>query len=113
MNRHRLIAASFLAVTCLASAGKVYASPAGFRAPVHAMFGKPKMIKLDVRNESGAPIELRMGDSVVTLPSGKTQSFKLAAGTRITANATSKTYAAGTLLAEMSNSIDGSTIVLH
>lgn len=113
MNRRFVMISTLAATLVLTSAPAALAAPSSFSPALHAMFSRQKMVRLDLRNDSGAPIEVRVGENVVTLASGKTQSFKLAPGTRITAESTTKTYAAGTLLAQASTTLDGATIVLH
>ena len=74
--------------TSLLAAPAVYAAPAGISSPVHAMFGKTKSttVKLNLRNDSDSPMDVKVGDKVMTLDPGKPVSLNLEVGTRIVAN---------------------------
>jgi hypothetical protein len=50
---------------------------------------------------------------VMTVESGKTVTMKLPLGTRILANATTPTHAAGSIVAEVSSRLSDTTIVLR
>jgi hypothetical protein len=104
-----IIAASLLA------APVVYAAPASIPSPVHAMFSKTKTstVKLNLRNDSGSAIEIKVGDKVMTLDPGKPVSLNLEVGTRIVANTTTKSYAAGSLIEEVIKDHNGATIVIR
>jgi len=103
-----------VAIVSLAASTSVYAAPTSIHAPVSAMFAKSstKTVKLSLRNDSGAAMELKVGDNIVTLDAGKTVAFKLPVGTRILANAATPTHAAGSLLAEVSSQLDDATIAI-
>jgi hypothetical protein len=108
----RNVLAVSVAVVSLAASSNVFAAPAGLHVPVHAMFAKTKLVKLSVRNDSSASIELKVDDKVMTLDAGKTLALSLPVGTRITANAASGRYEAGAVLAEVSTSLSDATISL-
>jgi hypothetical protein len=110
MNRKNYLAVVAVAMSLLASPA-VYAAPAGVHSPLHAMFGNPtKPVKINLRNESGAVIELKINDQVMTLEAGKSLDLKLAIGTRILANNTTPTHPAGSLITEICKQHDGATI---
>jgi hypothetical protein len=96
----------------LTASTAVYAAPTSIHSPVSAMFAKSKTVKLNLRNDSSATMELKVGDNVVTLEAGKTLALNLPVGTRILANATTPTHAAGSLLAEVSSQLSDATIAL-
>jgi hypothetical protein len=104
-----VVATSLLAVPV------VYAAPASIPSSVHAMFSdtKPSTVKFNLRNDSGSPIEIKVGDQVMTLDPGKPVSLKLPVGTRIVANTATSKYAAGSLIEEVVKEHSGATIVIH
>lgn len=109
MNRRSIFAAT-LAAACILSTQAVYAAPSTITVPTHAMFGKAKTVKLNLRNNSSAAIELRAGDSVMKLDAGQTLAVNLPAGTRILTNAATTNHQAGDLIVEVQSSLSGATI---
>jgi hypothetical protein len=99
--------------TSLLAAPAVYAAPASISSPVHAMFEKTSMVKLNLRNDSGTAMEVKVGDKVMTLDPGKPVSLKLEVGTRIVANTATAKYPAGSLIEEVIKDHNGATIVIH
>jgi len=110
---NRLIVA--VVATSLLVAPAVYAAPASISSPVHAMFSKTKSttVKLNLRNDSGSAMEVKVGDQVMTLDPGKPVSLKLEVGTRIVANTATPNHPAGSLIEEVIKDHDGATIVIH
>jgi hypothetical protein len=104
-----VIASSLLAAPAL------YAATTDISTPVHAMFGRTKTstVKLNLRNDSGAAMEVKVGDKVMTLDPGKPISLNLEVGTRIVANTTTPTHAAGSLIEEVISEHNGATIVIR
>jgi hypothetical protein len=76
------------------------------------MFEKTKTVKFALRNDSGSPLQLKVGEQVVSLDAGKSLSFKLAVGTRIVVNAATDKHQAGELIAEASTSLDNTTVAI-
>lgn len=101
-----------VAILGLGAAPAVYAATSNIPSPGHAMFAKTKTVKVALRNDSGSPLQLKVGDEVVSLEAGKSVSLKLAVGTRIVVNATSDKHPAGELLAEVSTALDNTTLVI-
>jgi hypothetical protein len=101
--------------TSLLAAPAVYAAPASISSPVPAMFTKAKIttVKLSLRNDSGAPLEVKVGDKVMTLDPGKPVSMNLEVGTRIVANSATPNHAAGSLIEEVISDHNGATIVIR
>jgi hypothetical protein len=101
--------------TSLLAAPAVYAAPASISSPVHAMFTKAKSstVKLSLRNDSGSPLEVKVGDKVMTLDPGKPVSLSLEVGTRIVANSTTPNHAVGSLIEEVISDHNGATIVIR
>jgi hypothetical protein len=102
-----------LAVVCLFASQAVYASPVSVLSPVNAMFARSKTIKFALRNASASPMELKAGDTVMTLKAGETLSVNLPPGTRIVTTSDSGNHPSGTLILEVSASFNGSTVTLH
>ena len=82
MNRRLIVVTLAAAAVCVA--GNAVPASAAVRVPVHAMFGKTKTVKLSLRNDSGAPVKLKAGETSMTLDAGKTMPVKLPEGTSIT-----------------------------
>ena len=101
-----------LAVTLAPSAA--FASSLHVTPSVHAFFGdKVKTIHFNVRNSSGAPIELKAGDQVMTIAAGQTMELKLANGTRVINNVKTDKREAGAIICEVSSALNDSTVVLN
>ena len=99
----------------LLAAPAVYAAPASISLPVHAMFAKTKtsMVKLSLRNDSGAPMEVKVGDKVMTLDPGKPVTLNLEVGTRIVANSATPNHPVGSLIEEVIRDHNGATIIIR
>ena len=111
MNRRSLFALTLVVASGFASEA-VYAAPASFASPVHAMFAKSKLVKFSVRNDGAAPLTLKVGDETVTLDAGKTKDLELPVGTRIMRQDATATQQAGSLVTEVSKQLSGATIAL-
>ncbi len=101
--------------TSLLAAPAVYAAPASISSPLHAMFSKTKSttVKLNLRNDSGAAMEVKVGDKVMTLDPGKPITLNLEVGTRIVANTATPNHAAGSLIEEVISDHNGATIIIR
>jgi hypothetical protein len=106
-NRIVLVAA---VVAGFAVPAAVYAAPVDTPKSVPVMFAKSKTVKIALRNDSGATVELKVGDQIMSLDAGKTLALKVPAGTRIVRNNSAPNHAAGELLAEASSDLNNSTI---
>lgn len=111
----------FASATVLAAAALFAALPAANAAvvnvhsPMHAFFhsNSQKKIKFNLRNDTGAPVELKIGDKVETLKSEQILPLKLPVGTRVTANADAGRYHTGDVIVEVTeNMYNDSTITL-
>jgi hypothetical protein len=114
MNRLNRLTIAVVATSLLAVPA-VYAAPASISSPVHAMFSKTKSttVKLSLRNDSGSPMEVKVGDKVMTLDPGKPVSLNLEVGTRIVANTSSPHHPAGSLIEEVISDHNGATIIIR
>ena len=113
LSRRLLITASMVAVyTC--SSPTVHAS---ILKPTHTMFSgsnsKAKTISLTLRNDTGAPIELRAGDTVMKLESGEKMSVKLPVGTKILTSTETHRLKPGELVVEVSSDLNGGTVIIN
>ena len=114
MKRHNLLTVAVVATSLLAVPA-VYAAPASISSPIHAMFSKtkPSTVKLSLRNDSGAAMEVKVGDKVMTLDPGKPVALNLEVGTRIVANTATPNHAVGSLIEEVISEHNGATIVIR
>jgi hypothetical protein len=100
--------------TLLLAAPAVYAAPVVAQGSLHAMFrNQTKSVKLNLRNDSGAVIELKVNDQIIKLEAGKTLDLKLPVGTRILTNSATPSHPAGTLITEVIKEQDGATITIR
>jgi len=111
MNRRNLVTISVAALSLLVPSA-IYAAPVSALNPVHAMFGKEKSVKLDIRNDSQSSIELKVGEKVVTVDAGKSVTLNLPVGTRILANTATPTHEVGSLIAQVSSNLAGATVAV-
>jgi hypothetical protein len=111
--RIRSVVAVAAVIAGLCGPVAVYAAPVNSDAPVHATSGKDKVVKFSLRNGSGSPLELKVGDRVISLDTDKTVSLELPVGTRILVNAASPKHQAGELLAETSTAMDKTTLTIR
>lgn len=112
MNR-RILATAVLVVSSLCASPAIFAAPAAMPMPVHAMFGKTKMVTFNLRNDTATPLKLKAGDSLVTIDAGKTLNLKLPAGTNVTTEEASATHPAGTVITQVTNDLAGVTIAVR
>ncbi|MGA1983621.1 MAG: hypothetical protein ABSG84_14290 [Acidobacteriaceae bacterium] len=81
-------------------------------SPGHTMFAKSK-VKIALRNDSGAPLQLKVGDEIVSLDAGKSIALKLVVGTRIVVNTATDKHPAGELIAEASTTLDNTILAIQ
>jgi hypothetical protein len=113
MKQHtRLTVIAAVAISLLA-APAIYAAPTSIAVPIHAMFSKTKMVKLNLRNDSGTPMDIKIGDKVMTLAPGKPVELSLPVGTRILANTTTPNHEAGSVIEEVIRDHNGATISIR
>jgi hypothetical protein len=111
MNRRAVFTLSF-AVVLAGMSGMAHAAPPDLGVPVRAMSDKAKMVKLNIRNDSGQQMTLRAGADVVTIEAGKTTALRLPVGTRIVMENSTPTHEAGTLLAQVAKELGGATLAV-
>lgn len=98
----RITCAAFLAAVFFAAAPASYAAVGSIHSPARAMFfyGQKK-IKFNLSNQTGASLELKIGDQVTTLEAGQVKGFNLPVGTRVIMNTSSGRYHAGDVIVEV------------
>ena len=101
----RIAFATFLVAIFFAAVPASHAAVSSIHAPAHAYFHGDKKIKFNIKNETGAPLELKVGDQVTTIKSGEVVPFKLPVGTRITTTTATENHKAGDLIVEVSTSM--------
>ena len=102
----RIAAATVLAAAFCAAVPASFAAVSSIHSPVHSMyFHGEKKIKFSLSNETGVPLELKVGDQVMTLQQGQVVPLKLPVGTRITTNKATEHHKVGDLIVEVSTSM--------
>ena len=109
MNRLSVISAMVLAASVV-STQAVYAASTPVHTPVNAIYSNAKMVSFTLRNDSTAPMKVKVGENEMTLQPGKPVSVKLATGQQIVAVETTATNQAGAVLATAIPGLDGATI---
>jgi hypothetical protein len=113
MFRSKLIVPA-LSVACLLASQAVVptlvlASPLRANLSVQPMF-RTKMINLNLANNTSSPLDIKVGDTPMTIAPGKTMPVSAPAGTKITVATAITSHAVGAVLAEMSSELSGVTI---
>ena len=102
-----------LALGMFGAQAMVAAPVSGLAVPVHALFGKNKMITVKVQNASGGLLTIKAGDQQITVQPGMTGSLKVLEGTQIVnVNETAK-LTAGAVIATAASSLNGSTLTVN
>lgn len=101
----RIAAATFLAAIFFAAVPASFAAVGSVHSPVHAYFHGDKKIKFSLSNETGAPLELKVGDQVMTLQQGQVVPLKLPVGTRITTNTATEHHKVGDVIVEVNTNM--------
>ena len=109
MNRRSVMGVMVMAAV-LVSTQAVYAAPTAVHTPVNAIYSNVKMVKFTLRNDSSAPLKLKVGDAEMTLEPGKPVNVQLAVGQQIVAEETTATNRAGAVLATAMAELNGATI---
>lgn len=113
MNRRLVMSAMVLSASLITS-GPLFAAPTqGVHVPVQAMFGKTKLVSVNLRNDSKQPIKVKAGDAELTLEPGKVTPVKLNEGQTIVAQEATPDRPAGTVIATVNSSLSGATIALR
>lgn len=117
MNSSKSILKSALTVATLAlvlAPSAAFASTVHITPSMHAFFGnKEKTVNFKLANRTSAPIELKVGDQVMTVAAGETKALKLAAGTQVINTTKSDKREAGAVVCQVSSALSDSTVVLN
>jgi len=108
MKRHSSLVIAAIATSLLAPSA-IFAAPA-IHSPVNAMFSKTKTIKFTLTNDSSSTMDLKVGDDLVKLDAGKSVNVNLPLGARVVANSATQFHQAGSVIAEVSNSLSGAIV---
>lgn len=109
----RIAAATFLAAIFFAAVPASFAAVGSVHSPVHAYFHGDKKIKFSLSNGTGAPLELKVGDQVMTLQPGQVTPLKLPVGTRVTTNTATEHHKVGDVIVEVNtNMYSNSTLTI-
>jgi hypothetical protein len=109
MNRLSVISAMVLAASVVSSQA-VYAASSPVHTPVNAIYSNAKMVNFTLRNDSSAPLKVKVGDNEMTLLPGKPVNVKLATGQTIVAVEATANNQAGAVLATAIPGLDGATV---
>ena len=102
----------FAIVTALPTSHIVHAAPTSFHGPINAMFAKEKTVKLSLHNGSASPIELKVGENIMTLAAGQIVKVDLPVGTRIITNTATSNAPAGALITQVTKELSGAVLTL-
>ena len=72
-------------------------------ATLPAAHAGDKKIKFSLRNDTGIPLELKIGDKVTTLKEGEVLPLKLPVGTRIVTDTATEHHPVGEVITVVSN----------
>jgi len=106
----RNLLVSSIAALALVAAPALYATPLSITNPVHATFAKEKTVAISFRNDTNAPLELKVGDSLMKVETGKTLALHLPVGTKVLANTATPNLTAGSLIAQVDTYLAGATL---
>jgi hypothetical protein len=85
-----------------------------FATPTSQTSGKKvKTVKFTIENKGAATLDLKSGDQAITLAAGQSRTMQAPAGTRIVTASDSARGQAGTVVAQVTDDMNGSTISLH
>ena len=75
--------------------------------------GKVKTVNVHLRNDSQSAITIQAGDQQITLQPGKQSGLKLPEGTQLVNVSATPTHEAGAVIATVTSTLSGSTLVLN
>jgi hypothetical protein len=114
MFRSKLIVPA-LSVMCLLASQAVVPSLAMASSPLRAIVAAApvpgaKMVHLNLCNNTTTSLDMKVGDTPVTLAVGETVQLSAPAGAKITLLTAVTTHEAGSIVAEVSKDMSGATI---
>ena len=109
MKRLNSLAVTVVAISLLAPPA-VFAAPARMNTPANAMFTKTKTIHFKLLNDSSSALEFKVGDNVVKLDAGKSLTVNLPVGARILCSSATPLHESGSVIAEVTDSLNGAIV---
>jgi hypothetical protein len=109
----RMVAGTMVMAAAMFAGLPVYAAGASLPTSGHEISNRAKMVSFHLRNDAKTPIQVKAGETELTLAPGKTVHVKAAAGASIVAENTTPNYATGTVVSMVSSALNGSTVVLR
>ena len=113
MTRRILTAAMAVALSVVAPRVVVAQPTSGATSSQTAKPAKAKLIKFQLRNDSGAPLTVQAGDVQQTVNAGQTVSFKVQEGLQMIAVSGTPHVAAGGVLTTVTSELDGNTLAVR
>jgi hypothetical protein len=106
-----------LSVACLLASQAVVPTLAMASSPLRAIVAQSPagghLVHVNLANNTGSPLDVKIGETPATIAAGETVNVSAPAGTKITVVAGSPTRAAGSVLAEVSKELSGATIRIN
>jgi len=112
MKRLSAITAMVLGGSIMASQA-MYAAPLAVHSPMHAMFGRDKLVKFALHNATDTPIKVKTGDTEVLLPPGQDVPFKLPVGSKVVVEEGTGHYTPGVVIAVAESQLSDTTVRLN
>jgi hypothetical protein len=109
MKRLNSLAVTAVAISLLLPSA-AFAAPAGINTPANTMFAKTKTIHFTLLNDSSSAMEFKVGDSVVKLDAGKSLIVNLPVGARVLCSSATPLHESGSVIAEVTNSLNGTIV---
>jgi len=108
----RNLLVSSIAALAISTAPALHAAPLSITTQIHATYAKEKSVSIRFRNDTTAPLELKIGDGLMKIEAGKTLALHLPVGTKVIANTATPNLAAGSLVAEVASYLSGATLAI-
>ena len=110
----RVVTIAMATLFSLSAAGNSFAAPP---APFHhhTSSDKPstgKMVRFNIRNDSGSPVVLKSGDQQYTIEAGKSLAMQLRDGAEVIAVSGTAKDVPGTVITTVSSVLKGNTLVI-
>jgi hypothetical protein len=116
MFRSKLIV-PVLSIACLFAAQAVVPTVAMAASPIRVIVATPiagsRLVHLNLVNSTASTMDVKVGETAVTLAAGETVKVTAPVGTKITFAGESATHATGSLLAEVSSGLSDATIRIN
>ena len=112
MNRRSVMGVMVMAAA-LVSAQAMLAAPAAGVAFQPKVYGKVKLVKFTIRNDSGATLKVKAGDTAMTLEPGKPMNVALPEGAQIVATEAAPGHESGDVIVTVSSSYSGNTVAVR